>query len=189
MPRTHRAEQFSARTVHYWTGANVLPADPPRKRPGRDWWHVAVHWSLVHGALLPTGVEIQSVSSGAPVTARIFKRVPIGAVIEQGRGIASALLTGPGSHADETERVLATITDAPTGRPMVDERYRATARAYAAVLDDPAADRRRIAKLVAERIRADTEFNPSDALVRKWITRAGQLGYLRPIGHDHRTSN
>ena len=100
-------------SLHRWDGQRLSAGLTLDKR-SPDQWHITVHWRLVDGRAMPVGIDVRSFHApdGAahyddaghrmfdtgdrngiwpqgdvpkPVTRELFKRLPIGEVIEQGR--------------------------------------------------------------------------------------------------------
>jgi len=194
-------DRWIRHSIHRWDGKHVRWGySTTLEQVSPEDWHIRVNWRLVDERAVPVGIEVHSSPTAQreadpwtdsdhakPVTRELFKRLPIGEVIEQGRAQVAAIWEAETSRTaedPETLRVRAALKQAGDSDTRSDETYRLVAEYYARVK----ADQRKglvgsaVAKATKARLELDGRIpeGTTDVRVRKWIAEARRRGYLPP---------
>ncbi len=186
----------------------VAPPDPAD-------WYITIDWQEIDGRLVPVGIDVRSyrivswtlsddgrltfppggtsdaraVREGdhlRPVTRDLFKRLPVGELVQAGREQIAAVLdfaARTGVQLPPAQRWVAeALRNAPRRSSRSDVKYRRAAVIYAEVVSaghrNPS--ERTWQRLGEEGFVAQGGGPLSRELVRKWVAEARRRGYLPP---------
>jgi len=195
-------------SLHRWNGQRLSPGLTFDQR-SPDQWHIRVHWRLVNGRAMPVGIDVRSFHAAdgearhdnagrrvfrtgerkgvwpdgdvpRPVTRELFKRLPVGEVIEQGREqvatVWETLLPHGRTSSPDPVRVAEALAATPERVSRSDWKHRRAAELYA----EASRTRHRKPSLSTWRRLNDEGVSCTPERVRKWIQEARRKGYLPP---------
>jgi hypothetical protein len=186
-------------SVHRWDSVSVRSGySATLEEENPDDWYITVNWRLVDGRAMPVGIEVHSSRKShregdawperdrpKAVSRELFKRLPVGEVIEQGRSQVAAIwdaMTSRMPDEPEARRVRAGLANKSDPGSPADWKYRLTAQVYREVKADQ--ERNLVGRATAQevhlRLVRDYKLTASPGRVRKWIQEAGKRGYLHP---------